>query len=106
VVARRRAEVPARFDVRAIGYIETIVLWERRTMMYWYNPTTRTSERVAAPSTDEEAVDMLLSDDLDSAEFVKRYNKLRGSGTPIELALVLVGHESRLRQSAYELALR
>jgi hypothetical protein len=74
-------------------------------MMYWYNPTTRTSERVAAPSTDEEAVDM-LSDDLDSAEFVKRYNKLRGSGTPIELALVLVGHESRLRQSAYELALR
>ncbi len=73
--------------------------------MYWYNPTTRTSERVAAPSTDEEAVDM-LSDDLDSAEFVKRYNKLRGSGTPIELALVLVGHESRLRQSAYELALR
>ena len=73
--------------------------------MYWYNPTTRTSERVAAPSTDEEAVDM-LSDDLDSAEFVKRYSKLRGSGTPIELALVLVGHESRLRKSAYELALR
>ncbi len=73
--------------------------------MYWYNPTTRTSERVATPSTDEEAVDM-LSDDLGSAELVKEYNKLRGSGTPIELALVLVGHESRLRQSAYELALR
>jgi len=24
--------------------------------MYWYNPTTRTSERVKAPSTDEQAI--------------------------------------------------
>ncbi len=73
--------------------------------MYWYNPTTQTSERVVAPSTDEEAVD-ILTGDLDSAEFVKEYNKLRDSGTPIEQALVLVGHESRLRQSEYQLALR
>ena len=73
--------------------------------MYWYNPTTQTSERVVAPSTDEEAVDMLTGD-LDSAEFVKEYNKLRDSATPIEQALVLVGHESRLRQSEYQLALR
>ena len=73
--------------------------------MYWYNPTTQISERVVAPSTDEEAVDMLTGD-LDSAEFVKEYNKLRDSGTPIEQALVLVGHESRLRQSEYPLALR
>ena len=73
--------------------------------MYWYNPTTQISERVVAPSTDEEAVDMLTGD-LDSAEFAKEYNKLRDSGTPIEQALVLVGHESRLRQSEYQLALR
>ncbi len=74
--------------------------------MYWYNPTPQTSERVAAPSTDEEALDMLLSGDPDSAQFVKEYNKLRDSGTPIEQALVLVGHEFRLRQSEYQLALR
>jgi hypothetical protein len=73
--------------------------------MYWYNPTTRASERVDAPSTDEEAVDMLAGDP-DSAEFVKEYIKLRHSGTPIEQALVLVGHEFRLRQSEYQLALR
>ncbi len=73
--------------------------------MYWYNPTTQISERVVAPPTDKEAVDMLTGD-LDSAEFVKEYNKLRDSGTPIEQALVLVGHESRLRQSEYQLALR
>jgi hypothetical protein len=76
--------------------------------MYWYNPTTQISERVVAPSTDEEAVD-ILTGDLDSAEFVKvvkEYNKLRDSGRPIEQALVLVGHESRLRKSEYQLALR
>ncbi len=73
--------------------------------MYWYNPTTRTSERVAAPSTDEEAVDM-LSGDSDSALFVEEYLKLRHSGTAIEPALVLVGHEFRLRQPEYQLALR
>ena len=58
-----------------------------------------------APSTDEEAVDMLAGDPA-SAEFVKEYIKLRHSGTPIEQALVLVGHEFRLRQSEYQLALR
>jgi hypothetical protein len=73
--------------------------------MYWYNPITQTSERVAAPSADEEAVDM-LSGDPDSAEFVKEYGKLRNSGLPIETALVLVGHEFRLRQSGHRLALR
>ena len=73
--------------------------------MYWYNPTTGTSARVAAPSTDEEAIDMLTGDP-DSAEFVEEYIKLRRSGTPIEQALVLVGHEFRLRRSEYQLALR
>jgi hypothetical protein len=79
---------------------------ERRTEVYWYNPTTRTSERVAAPSTDEQAVDMLLTGEPDSVEFLKEYNKLRDSGTPIEPALVLVGHEFRLRQPEYQLAIR
>jgi hypothetical protein len=73
--------------------------------MYWYNPTTLASESVDAPSTDEEAVDMLAGDPA-SAEFVKEYIELRHLGTPIEQALVLVGHEFRLRQSEYRLALR
>ena len=74
--------------------------------MYWYNPTTGASERVAAPATDEEAVDMLMGDPDYSAQFVEEYLKLRRSGTPIEAALVLVGHEGRLRQLEYQLALR
>ena len=64
--------------------------------MYWYNPTTRTSERAQAPSTDEQAIRM-LDGHPDSATFVSEYAKLRRSGTPIERALVLVGHEERLR---------
>jgi hypothetical protein len=64
--------------------------------MYWYNPTTRTSERAQAPSTDEQAIRM-LDGHPDSAKFVSEYAKLRRSGTPIERALVLVGHEERLR---------
>jgi hypothetical protein len=73
--------------------------------MYWYNPTTRTSERVQAPSTDEQATQMLAGTH-DSAEFIKHYLELRRSGTPIEQALVLVGHEFRLRQPEYQIALR
>ncbi len=73
--------------------------------MYWYNPTTQASERVDDPSTDEEAVDM-LSGHPDSAQFVEEYLKLRHLGTAIEPALVLVGHEFRLRQPEYQLALR
>jgi hypothetical protein len=73
--------------------------------MYWYNPTARTSERVEAPSTDEQAIQMLAGTQ-DSAQFIKHYCELRRSGTPIEQALVLVGHESRLRQPEYQLVLR
>ena len=73
--------------------------------MYWYNPTTRTSERVEAPSTDEQAIQM-LADTPESAEFVKEYLELRRSGIPIEQALVLVGHEFRLRQPEVQLVLR
>src|SRR5215210_1294245 len=70
--------------------------------MYWYNPATCMSERVAAPSCDMQAIEMLA----DSAEFVKEYCELRRSGTPIEQALVLVGHDFRMRQPEYQLALR
>ena len=65
--------------------------------MYWYDPTTRTSGRVAAPAKDDEAVRMLAGHP-DSARFVSEYAELRRSGAPIERALVLVGHEERLRE--------
>jgi hypothetical protein len=73
--------------------------------MYWYNPKTRASERVEAPSTDERAIQMLAGTQ-DSVQFIKHYCELRRSGTPIEQALVLVGHEFRLRQPKYQLVLR
>jgi hypothetical protein len=73
--------------------------------MYWYNPTTRASERVEAPSTDEQAIQMLAGTQ-DSAECIKHYCELRRTGTPLERALVLVGHEFRLRQPEYQLVLR
>jgi hypothetical protein len=73
--------------------------------MYWYNPTAGASERVKAPSTDEQAIQMLAGT-RESAHFIKHYCQLRRSGTPIEQALVLVGHEFRLRQAEYRLALR
>ena len=65
--------------------------------MYWYNPTTHASERVAAPANDEEAVSMLAGHP-DSTRFVSEYTELRRSGAPIERFLVLVGHEERLRE--------
>ena len=73
--------------------------------MYWCNPTIRTSGRVVSPSNDMQAIQM-LSDTPESAEFVKEYCELRRSGTPIAQALVLVGHEFRLRQAEYQLVLR
>ncbi len=73
------------------------ILLGRRARMYWYNPTTRASERVAAPSDDEKAIRMLAGHP-DSAAFVSEYAELRRSGAPIERALVTVGHEVRLAQ--------
>ena len=73
--------------------------------MYWYNPTTRTSEKVQAPSTDEQAIQMLAGTK-ESAEFKAEYLELRRSGSPIEQALVLVGHEFRLREPEHQLILR
>jgi len=73
--------------------------------MYWYNPATRTSERAQAPSTDEQAV-QLLAGTPDSADFIGEYLELRRSGSPIEQALVLVGHEFCLREPEHQLILR
>jgi hypothetical protein len=73
--------------------------------MYWYNSTIRISERVQAPATDEQAVRMLAGTP-DSAEFIAEYLELRRSGSPIERALVLVGHEFRLREAEHRLILR
>ena len=73
--------------------------------MYWYNPTISASERVEATSTDEQAIQMLAGTP-DSAEFIKEYCQLRRSDSPIEQALVLVGHEFRLRQPEVQLVLR
>jgi hypothetical protein len=68
--------------------------------MYWHNPKTQTSERVAPPSDDEQAKRMLAGHP-SSATFVSEYAELRCWGTPIERALVSVGHEERLRQHEY-----
>ena len=70
--------------------------------MYWFNPKTRNSERTYAPSTDEEAIEMLAGGP-ESALFVSEYARLRASGMEIETALIMVGHEFRLRQPEYGL---
>ncbi len=69
--------------------------------MYWYNPTTHASERLPAPANDDEAVRMLAGHP-NSARLVSEYAELRRSGAPIERALVLLGHEERIRE--HELA--
>jgi hypothetical protein len=48
----------------------------------------------------------MLAGTQNSAEFIKEYCQLRRSGSPIEQALVLVGHEFRLRQPEVQLVLR
>ena len=68
--------------------------------MYWYNPKTCSSERVVAPSTDADAIQMLAGH-MDSTAFVTDYAELRHSGMEIETALTMVGHQSRLRQHEY-----
>ncbi len=68
--------------------------------MYWYNPKTRSPERVTAPSTDEEAIQMLAGHP-ESVTFVSEYAELRYSGMEIETALTLVGHEFRMRHNEH-----
>jgi hypothetical protein len=49
----------------------------------------RTSERVVAPSSDEQAIHIVAGTQA-SAEFIKEYCGLRRTGTPLEQALVLL----------------
>jgi hypothetical protein len=101
-----RSWLGRRFVARSNGYIRGIVLLGKEdTKMYWYNPASRTSERVQAPSTDEQALQMLAGTP-ESAEFIAKYLELRRSGSPLEQALVLVGHEFRLREPEHQLILR
>jgi hypothetical protein len=59
--------------------------------MRWYDPEEGKVEDVRAPSTDEEALEM-LSGHPDSDRFVERYVVLREEGLGVEQALVFVGH--------------
>ncbi len=69
--------------------------------MHWYNPKTMSVEDVPAPSSDEEAIQM-LRDDLNSGVFITEYEKLRTSGMGVEQALIFVGHEFRMRHLRYQ----
>ena len=68
--------------------------------MYWHNPNSQLSEGVDVPSNDEQAIRMLAGHP-SSATFVSEYAELRRSGMQIETALIMVGHEERLRQHDY-----
>jgi hypothetical protein len=63
--------------------------------MHWYNPGAGKVEEVGAPSTDEEALEM-LSGHPDSGRLVERYVVLREEGMGVEQALVFVGHRLRM----------
>ena len=69
--------------------------------MRWYNPKTKRSEDVPAPSTDEEALQM-LSGDLDSAAFITEYERLKDEGMGVGQALIFVGHKFRLWHLRYQ----
>jgi hypothetical protein len=67
----------------------------------WYNPKTKRPEDVPAPSTDEEALQM-LSGDLNSAEFITEYERLKDEGMGVGQALIFVGHHFRLWHLRYQ----
>ena len=70
--------------------------------MYWYNPATRSEERIVAPATDPEATSM-LGGHPDSAVFIAEYERRREEqGMEIEQALIFVGHHFRLQHLLYE----
>jgi hypothetical protein len=69
--------------------------------MHWYNPKTRNVENTRAPSTDEEALQMLRGD-TNSAAFMSEYERLREEGMGVEQAMLFVGHEFRLRHLRYQ----
>ena len=63
--------------------------------MHRYNPKEGNVEDIRAPSTDEEALEM-LSGHPDSGRFVERYVVLREEGLGVEQALAFVGHSLRM----------
>jgi hypothetical protein len=69
--------------------------------MHWYNPMTRTVEDVAAPSTDEEAMEM-LSGASDSRAHAEKYIELRREGMGVEQAMIFVGHHWRMWHLRYQ----
>jgi hypothetical protein len=70
--------------------------------VHWYNPQTRTVENTPAPSTDEEALQMLRGD-TNSGAFMSEYERLRSEeGMGVEQAMTFVGHEFRLRHLRYQ----
>jgi hypothetical protein len=69
--------------------------------IHWYNPKTMTVENTLAPSTDEEALQMLRGD-INSAAFMSEYERLREEGMGVEQAMIFVGHEFRLRNLRYQ----
>jgi hypothetical protein len=71
--------------------------------MYWYNPRTRCSESIPAPTTDEEAF-ALLEGDLNTMAFAAEYERLREGGMGVEQALIFTGHEFRLKQLEFRAA--
>jgi hypothetical protein len=69
--------------------------------MHWYNPMTRTVEDVAAPSTDEEAMEM-LSGASDSRALAEKYIELRREGMGAERTTIFVGHHWRMWHLRYQ----
>ena len=70
--------------------------------MHWYNPKIMDVEDVPAPSTDEEALEMLRGD-INSGAYITEYERLREEeGMGVEQALIFVGHEFRLRHLRYQ----
>jgi hypothetical protein len=58
-------------------------------------------EDTPAPSTDEEALEMLRGD-INSGAFIAEYDRLREEGMGVEQAMIFVGHEFRLRHLRYQ----
>jgi len=69
--------------------------------MHWYNPKTMSVEDTPAPSTDDEALEMLRGD-INSGAFMAEYDRLREEGMSVEQAMIFVGHEFRLRHLRYQ----
>jgi uncharacterized short protein YbdD (DUF466 family) len=58
--------------------------------MRWYNPTRRVEDKVPAPMSDAQAIE-LLSGHPDSDEFIEEYRRWRATQTDVVRALILTG---------------